>query len=112
MLCQAYVKGDRLFVNFNKMSIVYDELNFQLGDAATNFAAFPRNAFRAILNKFQDAFLKLVVKNTLLCVDGATLSIVKDGSGANRNPVTSSVLRAPIETARLTIPMTGSPRRA
>ena len=59
MYCQAYIKEDRMFVNFNQMSVVYDGLNFQLGNAATDFAALPEPVYKFIFEKFKDAFLTL-----------------------------------------------------
>jgi len=59
MYCQAYIKEDNLYVNFNKTSVVYDGLNFQLGNAATDFAALPENVYRFIFEKFKDAFMTL-----------------------------------------------------
>ena len=63
MICQVYVKNEKLTVTFDKTSIVYDRLSFPLGDAAVDFAAFPRNVFRKILSKHRDAFLTLCAHN-------------------------------------------------
>jgi len=60
MYCQAYIKKDRLYVNFNQMSIVYDGLNFQLGNAATDFAALPEAVYLFVFEQLENAFLKLV----------------------------------------------------
>ena len=59
MYCQAYVKDDRLFVNFDGTSVVYDKLSFELGDAATDFAALPETVYGFVFEKFKDAFLAL-----------------------------------------------------
>jgi len=59
MYCQAYIKDGRLFVNFNQMSIMYDGLSFQLGDAATDFSALPENVYRFIFESLKEAFIKL-----------------------------------------------------
>ena len=59
MSCKAYVKEDNLFVHFNGMSIVYDGINFPLGDAAANFSALPEPVYEFVLTSFRDAYLKL-----------------------------------------------------
>ena len=59
MTCKAYVKGDNLHVHFNDTSLVYDGLSFQLGDAVTNFSAFPEEASTAIFTAFKEVFVKM-----------------------------------------------------
>ena len=61
MICQAYIKEGRLYVNFNHESVVYDGFNFPLGDAVTNFSALPEAVYRLIFEKMKDVFLTLFV---------------------------------------------------
>jgi hypothetical protein len=53
------MKKDKLFVEFNQMSVIYKRFGFDIGDAATDFAALSEKAYTVIFESFKESLLAL-----------------------------------------------------
>ena len=60
MICQAYIKDDRLCVGFNDTALIFAEMQYPVGDGATDFSMFPENLARRVLGTFRAEFLHSV----------------------------------------------------
>ena len=57
MNCQAYLKDGFLYVGFNQSSMVFDEIQYTLGDGAMSFSSLPDNILKIMFGTFRSEFL-------------------------------------------------------
>ena len=57
MNCTVYLKEDKLYVSFNQSSMVFDEIQYPLGDGATDFSMFPERNLKLIFGYLRAEFL-------------------------------------------------------
>jgi hypothetical protein len=62
MNCQVYLKDGRLCVGFNQSSLVIEEIQYPLGDAAVRFSSLPVKVFKFLLGSFRSEFLRGIEK--------------------------------------------------
>ena len=62
MNCQVYLKDGFLCVGFNQSSMMFDELQYELGGAITDFSMLPERIVRNVFEQFREEFL-LSIKN-------------------------------------------------
>lgn len=60
MKSKSYIKDGVLFVSFNGSSMIYSELGYPLGDAATDFSMLPERLARDVFEGLRNVFLSSV----------------------------------------------------
>ena len=60
--CQAYIKGETLCVGFSETPLMFSEMQYPVGDGATDFSMLPENLVRRVFGTFRTEFLHSIEK--------------------------------------------------